>query len=75
MSKVVGHGVSLSLDGFMSGPGQSLEAPLGQGGERLHEWALATKSMRELHGMDGGDEGRDADWARLSLQDIGATIV
>ena len=33
--------ISVSLDGFAAGPDQSLEDPLGRGGERLHEWAFA----------------------------------
>jgi dihydrofolate reductase len=75
MQRVVGHGLSISLDGFMAGPEQSMEAPLGVGGDRLHDWALATKCMREVHGMEGGEEGPDNDWARLSLEGVGATII
>ena len=73
MPSVVGHGLSMSVDGYVAGPKQSPEAPLGIGGERLHEWAFATKSMRTLHGMEGGDEGLDDRWARRSLDGIGAT--
>jgi dihydrofolate reductase len=32
--------VSISLDGFIAGPDQSRENPLGIGGRRLHEWHL-----------------------------------
>ena len=73
--KVVGHGVTVSLDGYVAGPDQSYEDPLGVGGEGLHEWAMATKVMRQLHGMDGGDEGIDNIWARLSVEGVGATIM
>ncbi|REJ73717.1 MAG: dihydrofolate reductase [Acidobacteria bacterium] len=76
MQRIVGHGLSISLDGFAAGPDQSHEAPLGVGGEKLHEWAFATRSMRHLHGMEGGDEDSvDDRWARRSLEGIGATIV
>lgn len=75
VARVVGHGVSVSFDGFMAGPQQSLEAPLGVGGERLHEWAFATRSMRAQHGMDGGEDGLDDRWARRALDGIGATIM
>jgi dihydrofolate reductase len=75
MPRIVGHGLSVSLDGFMAGPEQSRESPLGVGGERLHEWAFTTKCMRELHGLEGGEEGPDNDWARLSLARIGATVM
>lgn len=75
MARVVGWGVTMSLDGFMAGPGQGLETPLGVGGERLHGWAFATRSMRELHGMEGGEVGVDDDWARRAVADVGATIM
>jgi dihydrofolate reductase len=75
MPRVLAHGVSISVDGYMAGPDQSQEAPLGAGGEQLHEWAWATKSMRTLHAMEGGEEGVDDRWARRALEDIGATII
>ena len=34
--------MSISLDGYAAGPNQSLDNPLGEGGMRLHEWAIAT---------------------------------
>jgi hypothetical protein len=36
MSKVTVN-ISMSLDGFITGPNESVENPLGDGGERLHE--------------------------------------
>ncbi len=47
--------ISVSLDGFVAGPNQSLEEPLGEGGERLHDWVFPLAAWREPHGMDGGD--------------------
>ena len=65
--KVKAH-LSMSLDGYVAGPEQTLEEPLGRGGERLHEWAFRLKSFREAHGMPGGDTGPDdevvAEWQR-----------
>ena len=49
----------MSLDGYVAGPNQTLEQPLGEGGERLHEWAFRLKSFRERHGMPGGETGPD----------------
>jgi len=43
--------ISMSLDGFIAGPDQTLEEPLGQGGSGLHEWAFAALSWRERHGL------------------------
>jgi hypothetical protein len=37
----------MSLDGFIAGPNQTLEEPLGEGGGQLHEWAFAARSFRE----------------------------
>src|SRR5215210_2567335 len=47
--------ITMSLDGYVAGPGPSLENPLGEGGVGLHEWAFATRSFRAAHGMDGGE--------------------
>ena len=55
MSKVRAH-ISVSLDGYVAGPNQSQEEPLGEGGEGLHEWVIALQAWRALHGMEGGDE-------------------
>jgi dihydrofolate reductase len=49
--------ISMSLDGFVAGPNQTLEQPLGEGGERLHEWAFAVVGFREMHGLPGGEAG------------------
>jgi dihydrofolate reductase len=67
--------ISMSLDGFVAGPNQTLEEPLGEGGEQLHEWALATASWRETHGLEGGDTGVDDQLAGLTLRRSGATIM
>ena len=46
--------ISVSLDGFATGEGQSLDAPFGHAGERLHDWMFATRWGRELLGRPGG---------------------
>ncbi len=43
--------ISVSLDGFIAGPNQTLEEPLGRGGEQLHEWGFSAQAWREAHGM------------------------
>ena len=65
----------MSLDGFVAGPDQSLEHPLGVGGEALHEWAFATRAFRETHGDDGGERGLDDEHAASWRPDVGATIM
>ena len=56
MGKVRVH-ISTSLDGYVAGPNQSQDEPLGEGGERLHDWLVALKSWRDQAGMEGGEEG------------------
>ena len=46
--------ISMSLDGFVAGPGQSIQNPLGVGGNRLHEWAFELRAFRQMLGMEGG---------------------
>ena len=67
--------MSMSLDGYVAGPNQSLENPLGEGGTGLHEWAFATDRWREAHGLDGGEAGLDAEHAAVWNENIGATIM
>ena len=75
MTRVIASGISVSLDGYMAGPDQSRETPLGVGGEALHEWVVATKAWREQHGKDGGAEGLDNAWAKRLAAPAGATIM
>jgi hypothetical protein len=66
-------GKSTSLDGFVAGPNQTLDDPLGEGGEQLHEWVFELKSWRERHGMSGGETGPDNDVAVEEIRRGGAT--
>lgn len=67
--------ISISLDGYVAGPEQSAEDPLGKGGMRLHEWVVATRSWREQHGMSGGERGVDDDIARTMFDGVGAYVM
>jgi dihydrofolate reductase len=67
--------VSMSLDGFVAGPNQSVENPLGEGGMRLHEWVIATDSWREQHGLDGGERSADAEVVDEVVEGVGAYIM
>ena len=53
MSKVRVH-ISTSLDCYVAGPNQTQDEPLGEGGERLHDWMVELAAWREPHGMQGG---------------------
>jgi dihydrofolate reductase len=74
MEKVI-LDISMSLDGFVAGPNQTLDEPLGEGGERLHEWAFGLKSFRERHGLPGGDANVDSDVLEESVRATGATVM
>jgi dihydrofolate reductase len=67
--------ISVSLDGFVAGPNPTLDDPLGQGGMQLHEWVFGTKSWREAHGQEGGDESADSDLAAELIAQASATIM
>jgi len=69
------HNFSISLDGFGTGEPQSLDAPFGHAGERLHEWLFATRSWREMVGQPGGTRGIDDAFARLHGPGVGAEIM
>jgi dihydrofolate reductase len=67
--------ISMSLDGFTSGPEQSVDNPLGIGGEGLHEWATDLASWRRPHGLEGGEVNASTAVMEESLAGIGATIM
>lgn len=68
--------IAMSLDGFVAGPNQSLENPLGEGGLSLHAWAFPTQFFRSLHGDGaGGETGVNDDVLRQSFENVGATIM
>jgi dihydrofolate reductase len=75
MSKLVVRAFSISLDGYGAGPEQSLENPLGKGGEGLHEWFLPTPTFRAMTGKEGGETGIDEDFAARSFENVGAWIL
>jgi len=74
MGKVVAE-ISVSLDGFVAGPNPSLEEPLGEGGELLHEWITRLAAFRRAHGMEGGDEGPESELVEESLPASGAVVM
>jgi dihydrofolate reductase len=67
--------ISISLDGFVAGPNPSLELPLGEGGDLLHEWAFAATSWRESHGLEGGEKNADSEVIEEQLRASGAVVM
>jgi dihydrofolate reductase len=74
MSKVRVH-ISTSLDGYVAGPNQSQEEPLGVGGEQLHYWLVALKSWREQAGMEGGEVGVSNEVFEEATANVGTEIM
>ncbi|MBG6238720.1 dihydrofolate reductase [Mycetocola sp. CAN_C7] len=77
MSLVRVHNFSVSLDGFGAGEGQQLDAPFGHAGSRLMEWAVGTRTFREMGipGESPGSSGVDDAFARNWGSGIGAEIM
>jgi dihydrofolate reductase len=74
MSQVRAH-ISISLDGYVAGPNQSQEDPLGAGGEDLHDWVVRLKAWREPQGMEGGEENASDAVVREEYANVGAEIM
>jgi len=76
MAKLRVHAYSVSLDGFGAGPRQSLEAPLGVGGQTLHTWAFGTRTLQQMvFGREGGATGVDDDFIIRGFAGIGSWIL
>ncbi len=67
--------ISVSLDGFVAGPNQTKEEPLGAGGEDLHEWIFPLAAWRRPHGMEGGEENASNDVLEEAQANIDAYIM
>ena len=74
MSKVRAH-ISISLDGYVAGPNQTQEEPLGEGGEQLHEWMFTLKAWLEPHGESGGEEDASNAVVLEANANVGAEIM
>ena len=67
--------ISISLDGFVAGPNQSVQDPIGEGGMRLHQWVFATDSWREQHGRGGGERSADSEVVDETVEGVGAYVM
>jgi dihydrofolate reductase len=74
MGKVIVD-ISMSVDGFVAGPNPSLENPLGEGGEQLHEWVVALEAWRKAHGLEGGETTASSELVEESLASTGAYLM
>ena len=75
MSRTRIHNFSISLDGFGTGEGQSLDTPFGHAGHRMHQWMFATQFGSSMMGRPGGSTGADNAFAQQFAPGIGAEIM
>jgi dihydrofolate reductase len=67
--------IAVSLDGFVAGPDQSLDNPLGVGGENLHDWIVELEAWRKQHGMEGGEVNASTPVVEEIQSNVGATLM
>jgi len=67
--------ISMSLDGFVAGPSQSVDNPLGIGGMHLHQWVFPLTVWRAMHGLQGGEVNESTRVVAESLANVGATVM
>jgi dihydrofolate reductase len=67
--------ITMSLDGYVAGPRQSVDDPLGIGGMRLHDWAFELAAWREPHGLEGGEVNESTAVVEARVATVGATIM
>ncbi|HTI23447.1 MAG TPA: dihydrofolate reductase family protein [Kutzneria sp.] len=70
------HNLGVSLDGFATGEGQSLETPFGHAGHRLTEWFFRTAWASDMMGRGpGGSRGVDNALTETAFRGVGAEIM
>jgi dihydrofolate reductase len=74
MSEVYAQ-LSMSLDGFVAGPNDRPGNGLGDGGERLHEWVVATAAWRREHGLEGGEHSEESELVEEHVARGGGAVI
>ncbi len=67
--------ISVSIDGYVAGPNQSEEDPLGEGGEELHRWAFKTDAWQASHGREAGERNASSEVVEAMFENVGASIM
>ena len=67
--------ISISADGFVAGPNQSEAEPLGEGGERLHDWVVVLSAWRDAHDKPGGEENASSRIVEEARENVGAAVM
>ena len=74
MTKVFAD-ITTSLDGFVAGPAPSVEEPLGERGESLHEWVFGLEAWRKPHGLEGGETNANSTVVEETVSRMGAVVM
>ena len=67
--------MSMSLDGFIAGPDIDVDRPMGDGGERLHQWLFQGDSDRAVAADGNSPDGVDAQVALEFSTATGAVVI
>lgn len=67
--------ITVSADGYMAGPDQSVDNPMGVGAGSLHDWVFKLRAWRETHGMDDGEDNASTEVADEGVQGAGASVM
>lgn len=67
--------ISMSLDGYVAGPDDGVGNPLGDQGERLHQWVFGLTSWRARHGLPGGEDSRDGELVDEAIERGGSVLM
>src|SRR5262249_60125863 len=67
--------IAVSADGYVAGPNQSEENPLGEGGEALHDWAFKLEVFQRMHGREGGEVNESTAVIEEAQASAGAEIM
>src|SRR5215211_4084463 len=67
--------LAVSLDGYVAGPDQSEENPLGVGGMELHQWVFKLEAWRRQQGLEGGEVNASTAVVQEALANVGATVM
>jgi dihydrofolate reductase len=67
--------ISVSLDGFVAGPNQSEQNPIGEGGMDLHQWVFGLDAWRKAHGREGGETNVSSQVIDEAVANVGATVM
>src|SRR2546428_6789512 len=73
--RIVRFHIAISVDGYVAGPDQSQENPIGVGGMGLHEWLFELDAWRESEGQAGGEHNASSRVVEEIQANVGAYVM